>query len=162
LTLRNVDLDAIKEMLPYVAGITGITQTNIGGRMTFGFNGIVVGVDPGASDDEIVASIQKAESARLSSAAPTPAQSQDKPMTTPAKGSFAASLKAMMDEARAGVAQARADGIAKVSEAVGKLNEAKTATAQVAGAMAKNISDEADSVLAELGQISNDLTGESS
>jgi hypothetical protein len=76
-------------------------------------------------------------------------------MTTPAPGSFAASIRAMMDEARAGVVQARADGLTKVKEAVGKLTEAKTATAQVAASMAKTIEDEAASVLAELGQISN-------
>ncbi len=78
-------------------------------------------------------------------------------MTAPAPGSFAASLKAMMDEARAGVAQARADGLATVQTAVGKLADAKTATLHVAGTMAKTIEDEASSVLAELGQISNDL-----
>jgi hypothetical protein len=76
-------------------------------------------------------------------------------MTTPAPGSFAASIRAMMEEARAGIAQARADGLSKVGEAVTKLNEAKTATAQVAGSMAKTIADEADAVMSELGQISN-------
>jgi hypothetical protein len=49
-------------------------------------------------------------------------------MSTPIPGSFAASMRAMMDEARAGVAQARADGVAKVGEAVSKLNDAKVAT----------------------------------
>lgn len=78
-------------------------------------------------------------------------------MTTPAPGSFAASIRAMMDEARAGVAQARADGLAKVGEAVGKMNEAKVATAKVSANMVKTIEDEAASVLSELGQISNDL-----
>ena len=77
------------------------------------------------------------------------------PMTAPAPGSFAASIRAMMDEARAGVAQARAEGLAKVGEAVTKLNEAKAATAQVAHSMAKTIADEADAVMSELGQISN-------
>jgi len=76
-------------------------------------------------------------------------------MTAPAPGSFAASIRAMMDEARAGVAQARAEGLAKVGEAVTKLNEAKAATAQVAHSMAKTIADEADAVMSELGQISN-------
>lgn len=77
--------------------------------------------------------------------------------TTPAPGSFAADIRAMMDEARAGVAQARADGRAKVGEAVQKLHQAKTATAHVADKMAGMIHDEASDVLAELGQISNDL-----
>lgn len=78
-------------------------------------------------------------------------------MTTPASGSFAASLKAMLDEARAGLVQARAEGTAMVQEAVGKLNEAKAATAKVAGNMAQQIHDEAASAMSELGQISNDL-----
>src|SRR5579859_3969573 len=80
-------------------------------------------------------------------------ETEKKSMTT----SFAASLKAMMDEARAGVQQAREEGLAKVGEAVGKLHEAKAATAKVAGTMVKTIEDEAAAVLAELGQISNDL-----
>lgn len=75
----------------------------------------------------------------------------------PAPGGFAASLRAMMDEARDGVAKARADGLAMVKDAVGKLEEAKQATAKVAGNMASQIHDEAASVMAELGQISNDL-----
>ena len=79
-------------------------------------------------------------------------------VSNPAPGSFAASLKAMMDEARAGIAQARADGTAKVQDAVGKLNEAKTATVKVAGNIAQTIESEAADVMAELGQISNDLT----
>lgn len=80
------------------------------------------------------------------------------PMTVvPARGSFAASIRAMMDEARAGIDQARADGLAKVGDAIGRLNDAKVATGKVAGAMAKTIEDEAADVLSELGQISNDL-----
>lgn len=78
-------------------------------------------------------------------------------MTTPAPGSFAASLRAMMDDARKGVEQARSDGLARVGEAVGKLNEAKAATAKVACSMAQTIEDEAAAVLSEVGQISSDL-----
>ena len=76
-------------------------------------------------------------------------------MSMPAPGSFAASIRAMMDEARAGADQARADGLAQVKEAVGQLKEAAAQTAAVSSAMAKTIKDEAASVLAELGQISN-------
>lgn len=63
----------------------------------------------------------------------------------------------MMDEAREGVVRARADGLAEVQSAVAKLGDAKQATAKVAGQMAQTIRDEADDVMAELGQISNDL-----
>jgi hypothetical protein len=78
----------------------------------------------------------------------------------PALGSFAASLKAMVDEAVAGVEQAKANGLSKVKEKIGKLGEAKAAVVRVTDNMAQNIEDQADSVMAELGQISNDLTGE--
>lgn len=79
------------------------------------------------------------------------------PEKKPMSGSFAAQIKAMMDEARAGVEQAKAEGLAKVGDAVGKLNDAKVAATKVAGSMAKTIEEEANAVLAELGQISNDL-----
>jgi hypothetical protein len=73
----------------------------------------------------------------------------------PAPGGFAASIRAMMDEARADLAKAREDGVSKVKEAVGKLTEAKAAVVQVSGSIAKTIEDEAASVMAEIGQISN-------
>ena len=101
-----------------------------------------------------------AETSPASGAPSVPAASEKKNGMTIAPGSFAASLKAMMDEAKAGLAQARSDGLAKVGEAVGKLNEAKTAVATVSGTLAKTIEAEAASVMSELGQISNDLTGE--
>ena len=77
------------------------------------------------------------------------------PATTPSPGGFVASIRAMMDEARAGLTQARTDGLAKVGDAVSKLVEAKVAVTQVSASMARTIEDEAASVLAELGQISN-------
>lgn len=70
-------------------------------------------------------------------------------------GGFAASLKAMLDQAKAGVVQAQTDGLAKVQAAVGKLNDAAAHTTAVSDNMAKSIEDQANSVLAELGQISN-------
>jgi hypothetical protein len=88
---------------------------------------------------------------------PAPTTRTTKTMSTPNPGSFAAGLKAMMDEARAGIAQARADGVAKVGEAVGKLNDAKVATTKVAANIVSTIESEAADVMAELGQISNDL-----
>lgn len=78
-------------------------------------------------------------------------------VTAPAPGSFSASLKAMIDEAKAGLAQAQNDGRARVGAAVSKLTEAKVATAKVADGMASQIEDAAASALADLGQISNDI-----
>jgi hypothetical protein len=80
------------------------------------------------------------------------------PATKPAPaGGFVASLRAMMDEARAGLDQARAEGMAVVQGAIGELHQAKAATTKVTGTMADRIKSEAADVMAELGQISNDL-----
>lgn len=84
---------------------------------------------------------------------PTP----EKKLMTDTSMSFAAEIKAMMDGAKAGLAQARSDGKAKVQAAVGKFAEATTATAKVSDTMAKQIEDAAASAMSELGQISNDL-----
>jgi hypothetical protein len=76
-------------------------------------------------------------------------------MSKPAPGGFAAQIRSMMDGARSRLAQAQADGIAKVSEAV---NEHERATAQVVAVtenMVRTIEDETAAALAELGQISN-------
>jgi hypothetical protein len=88
---------------------------------------------------------------------PAPTITLTAPLARRPAGSFAASIRAMMDEAREGVQQARADGLAVVQSAVNELGEAKAATVKVAGQMAKTIRDEASDVMAELGQISNDL-----
>lgn len=168
-----------------VPGIQSLSLQRIAGRDTYSFGGKIVAVDPRASLDEIESAIRAAASSpaiaqmpagtpvipanaeQAAEATPVPSASllpsltiqspKVQAMTNPAPGSFAASLKAMMDDARAGVEQARKDGLATVQTAVGKLNEAKTATAHVAGTMAKTIEDEAASVMSELGQISNDL-----
>jgi|SRR5581483_552595 len=144
----------LRNRMSDIPGIDGLTMQLLGGRQCFSWgSGMLVAVDPMATDQEIETAIRNAS--RLPSVALIPDKPEAASMTTPAPGSFAASIRAMMDEARQGIAQARADGLAKVSEAVGKLTEAKTATAQVAASMAKTIEDEAASVLAELGQISN-------
>ena len=125
-----------------------------------------VRVRPGASHEEIALAFREPAMSTPNvtvtplpapvAYAPTPTRT-NRMTTNPAPGGFAASLRAMMDEARAGVEQARADGLAKVGEAVQRLNDAKAATAHVAGKMAATIEDEAAAVVSELGQISNDL-----
>lgn len=175
--MSPVDLAALKAALSDVPGIDTLSETIVGGRRVFGFAGLVAAVDPRSDMTAIEAAIRNAASMRTQGKivatqapsittttplpqvllTPAPAQPQGKPMTTPAPGSFAASIKAMMDEARAGVAQARADGLAKVTEAVGKLHDAKAATAKVASNMVQTIEDEAAAAMSELGQISNDL-----
>lgn len=160
-----MSIEDLKARLRDVPGIEGLTMQSLVGRQVFGFDGKIAAVDPNASDQEIEDAIRSAAALDQPNAPivqnPTPLPpvnlTETAPMTSPAPGTFASSIRAMMDEARAGVAQARSDGLAKVGEAIGKLNDAKTATAHVAGTMAKTIEDEAASVLSELGQISNDL-----
>lgn len=149
----------MKQALRDVPGVESLTMaTAPNGNALLTIAGRTVEVSPSASNEEIADAFRVFAITRIPSVnyAPPPA-TRTKPMTNPAPGSFAASLKAMMDDARAGIAQARADGTAKVGEAVSKLNEAKTATAHVAGTIAATIESEAADVMAELGQISNDL-----
>lgn len=82
------------------------------------------------------------------------------PMTTtpePKPGSFAAELRAMLQEGLAGVEKAKEDGRAQVREAVGELSKAASASAKVSGSMAQTIKDQAATIMSDLGQISNDL-----
>jgi trimethylamine:corrinoid methyltransferase-like protein len=76
-------------------------------------------------------------------------------MSNPAPGGFAAGLKAILDRARASVAEAQADGLAKVNAAADKLAQAGAQVTLVSETMAAQIHEQADAVLAELGQISN-------
>lgn len=162
-------LQAIKARLADVANIDQLSVAMVGGRMVFGINGRQIGFDPFSGDDEIETAIRLALSAPAAPAAapvqietPMPVAAAATPkaasMTTaPAPGSFAASLKAMIDEAHAGVEQARADGRARVGAAITKLNDVKASTTKVATGMAVQIEDAARDALADLGQISNDL-----
>jgi hypothetical protein len=152
-----MSIEDLKAQLAGIPGIQGLTMTTVAGRDNYGLDGLLISVDPTKGQDEVAAEIRKAVAARISMPPISFTTTTGRSSMT---ASFASSLKALMDDARAGVAQARAEGLSKITEAVGKLNEAKTATAHVAGAMAKMVEDEAAAVMAELGQISNDLTGE--
>lgn len=153
-----MSIEQLKMRLRDIPGIENLSMTLIGGRRSFGFNGLIAAVDPNASDDQIEHAIRNTAMLRTNvTPIPTVNLTEPKTMTTPASGSFAASLKAMMDTARAGIEQARTDGQAKVKEAISKLDDAKIATTKVAGNIAETIENEAASVMSELGQISNDL-----
>ncbi len=204
-----MSIDELKARLADIPGIETLTMTALVGRHVYGWAGLIAGVDPSATPDEVEHAIRTTAilGKDTDAAAPnpswvpaTPAEINDlarsgmaamadfratslptvtlvpdlpadapspapailgraaiAPKAPPPAGSFAASIRAMMDKARAGVAQARADGLARVGEAIGKLNDAQAATAHVAGSMAKTIEDEASSVMSELAQISNDL-----
>lgn len=123
-------------------------------------NGIAAEVRAGSSASQIAAALSnppKTEQQVMASADQLPPVTvASAPRAAPvATGGFAASLKAMLDQARAGVTKAQSDGLAKVQAAVGKLNAATTHISAVSDSTAKSIEDQANSVLAELGQISN-------
>ncbi len=150
----------LKQALRHIPGAEGLTMAyGPGGNQLITIAGRTVEVSPIASHDEIAAAFAEPTPSTLPppvAYAPT-TQPQGNTMTAPAPGSFAASLRALMDDARAGVEKARADGHAVVADAVAEYHKAAQATTHVTGNMAKSIRDEARSVLSELGQISNDL-----
>lgn len=155
----GMSVHELRQALKHLPGAESLTMTLApNGNALVTIAGRTVEVSPTASNEEIALALREpATNTPNVTVIPTVAFTRDTNMSNPNPGGFAASIRAMMDDARAGVEKARTDGLAKVGEAVAKLNEAKTATAHVAGSMAKTIEDEAASVLAELGQISNDL-----
>jgi hypothetical protein len=161
-----------------IPGILAATSHLEGGRQVVRINGASAIVGPFASDNEVEAAIRLAlnipkqevvvsepdqtEPTEVSHVTALPAavsltEASPRPRPAPARGGFAASLRAIMDDARAGLAQAREAGIAQVHDAVGELHSAKHAVIHVTGKMAQTIKDEASDIRAELGQISNDL-----
>lgn len=89
---------------------------------------------------------------------PTLAATAASPVRRPVvPGSFGASLRAMLDEARNSLDAAQANGRARVQDAVNKLGTATDATHRVSETIAQQIEDSADAALSELSQISNSL-----
>lgn len=111
----------------------------------------------GAAPDEFDRTLETARTLdrHLQDAIGGLAQQKGPTMPTTAPGGFAAGLRAILDEAKAGLEQAQKDGRAKVGEAVAKLKDATTATLQVSGTIAQAITEQADEVMSDLGQISN-------
>lgn len=164
-----------------IPGILAATSHLEGGKQVVRINGETAIVSPFASDNEVEAGIRlalnipkqeaalaepdqaQAETAHVTELPPPAilAEPEAAPAARPAPaqrpGGFAASLKALMDDARAGVAQARADGTAQVQSAVAELHQAKAAVTHVTGKMAQTIKDEVADIRGELSQISNDL-----
>lgn len=165
------DLTAIKAALADLPGIATLTQANVGGRMVFGFGAspasFTVGVDIASTDDQIIAALRKVYADRGEAnhqPAPAPPQMPQPPLkpqgatvSVASPGGFAAGIKAMLDEARGGVARARADGLAQVKAAVSDLNDVEAATVRAAQGMVKSIQNEVADARAELGQITNDV-----
>lgn len=157
----GMSVHELKAALADVPGVESLTLANApNGNQLVTIAGRTVEVSPTASNAEIALAFREpAMSTPNVTVTPLPQVTyRTAPMSTPAApGSFAASIKAMMDEARAGVVQARTDGLAVVGAAVSKLGDAKAAVTHVTSTMAATIESEAADVMAELGQISNDL-----
>jgi hypothetical protein len=155
-----MSIDELRSRLWDVPGAERLQMNYLAGMQRFSISGRVVTVPASATESDVERAIRAAVASTdivttIPMVSPIAEKPKGKPMAV--QGGFAASIKAMLDEARTGLEQAQADGKAKVGEAVGKYNQAKAATAHVTGTMAKTIADEADAVLSELGQISNDL-----
>jgi len=163
-----MDVTALKQKLADVPGIDTLTITQVGGRHVATFNGLTAAVDPFASEDQLLAAIRSVANLKPAeipavqpmpaapAPAPAPAAAAPAPKApAPAPGGFAAMMKAIVDEAKAVVAQSQVDGLAKVRAAAGRLHEVAAHTTRVTDNMAQSASDQADAALAELGQISN-------
>jgi hypothetical protein len=170
-----LDAEAIKAKLADVPGIEQLAFTLVGDRLVAAFNGITTSVAHNASEDQMIAALRNAASLRVAQLrapgniidpvpelsppplpSPTaPAEPKGQPMASPAPGGFAAQIKAMLEGARNDLAQAKADGLAQVQEAVTEHVKAGQQVKAVAATMATAIKDETAAALAELGQISN-------
>lgn len=162
-----MDLASIKAQCKYVPGIDTLTITNIAGRFVAGFNGLVVGVDPRSTDEEIAAAIRKASQMRAdgriaqvdaaTAPIPTPRPSPTPPLqpkdttmsSVTGARSASQSLKQMMEQAK----QSVADGMAQVQTGIAKHAKAGEALKNLGGSLNKD----GDDLLATVGQFTNDL-----
>jgi hypothetical protein len=138
------DLGALKAALPDIIGIESLTETIIGGRKVYGFNGLIAAVDMNADEAAI-------ESAIRSAAALRPVTSQPKGNTMSVTGASHAgmTLKQMMSQRK----QAMTDAHDKLKAGFAKLDQATAALDSVGDKVAA----EADDLLATVGQFTNDL-----
>lgn len=158
--MRDVNLRALKFALADIDGIETLTQANVGGRMVFGFGvsaaSTTIGVDPAATDDQIIAAIRKAAEAKQPApAAPAAAAPQPTQGTTTMSVTGAAhvgtSLKDMLNDRKAKIAAAHD----KLNTNFGKLDQATAAL----DTLGDKVGAEADDLLATVGQISNEIVG---
>ena len=166
-----LDAEKIKAKLADVPGIEQLAFTEVGDRLVAAFGGITTSTAFNASEDQMIAQIRNAASLRVAqlrnydepapeelSPQPLPsptAAPEVKPMATPSPFGFAAQLKAMMQQARADLANVKAEGIATVQSAVEEHVQAGLQVKAVTAAMASTIKAETADILSELGQISN-------
>lgn len=159
-----LDAEAIKAKLRDVRGIETLAFTEVGDRLVIAFDGLTTSIAHNGNEDQAIAAIRNAASLQPLNPVATPAAPQLDPqplpmkgpaMASPAPGGFAADLKAILDDAKLRVAQSTNNARAKVSDAANRLVDVAGQVDRVGDTMAQQINDQADSVLAELGQISN-------
>jgi hypothetical protein len=165
-----LDAEAIKAKLPDIRGIETLAITVIGDRAVAAFDGRTTSTAHNADEAQMILAIRNAASlpaAPVPAAAPMqlnppplptalpPAEPKVKPMASPVPGGFAAQIKAMLDGARADLANVKAEGVAQVQAAVQEHVKAGQQVKAVTASMAQTIRSETADVLAELGQISN-------
>lgn len=165
-----LDAEAIKAKLSDVPGIEQLAFTEVGDRLVAAFNGRTTSVAHNATEPQMMLAIRNAASLPAAqfrapdeatlelSPQPLPsptAAPEVKKMATPAPGGFAADMKAILDAAKLRVAQSQNNARAKVNDAANRLTDVAMQVERVGDTMAKQIHDQADSVLSELGQISN-------
>lgn len=160
-----LDAEAIKAKLADVQGIEQLAFTLVGDRLVAAFNGRTTSVAHNANEDQMILAIRNAASLPPVADAPVVLNPQPLPTASPpaarkgptmaASTGFAAQIRSMMDGARNRLAQAQAEGIAKVSNAVDAHERAVGQVVAVTTSMVQTIEDETAAALAELGQISN-------
>lgn len=158
-----LNAERIKLKLPDIAGIEQLAFTEVGDRLVAAFNGVTTSVAHNASEDQMIAAIRNAASLRVAQLRmPNETAPELSPPPLPTKGpampsrfGIAAQMRAMMDEARAGLQDAIGQGMAQVKAAVDEHTEAAHQVKAVTSSMAAQIRSETADVLAELGQISN-------
>lgn len=134
----------LKSRMLDVPGIEGLKMRLDAGRQVFEVGGVVTAVGAFASDHEIETAIRKA--LRLPSVAVIPDRKAE-PMTVTGAGFLGGSIKAKIQAAKDRIAA----GHSEIDAALSKLDSAAEQSAK----LARSISDEADSLLADIGQFTN-------
>lgn len=146
------DLAALKARMPEIVGIDELTETVVGGRRVFGFNGLIAAVDLKANETEIEATIRKTAGLRnaVPVAEPVTTQPKGQPMSSVTGARSASmSLKQMMEQAK----QSVADGMAEVQAGIDKHARAGAALKT----LGSTLNHDGDDLLATVGQFTNDL-----
>ncbi len=135
----------LKARLADIPGIDGLTMQLLAGRQVFGWNGLIAAVDPMATDDEIESAIRMA--ARLPANRMTDERPKDQRMSVTGAAYAGGSLKAQLQAIKDKLAQ----GQSKMASAMEKMNQAAEAHNQ----LADTVAGEAESLMADIGQFTN-------